>query len=105
MPTEARIVLKNGREKSVRHRHPWIFSGAIERVEGEPGMGETVEVIGHDKAFLARAAYCPSSQIRARIWSFDEREAIDAAFLERRLEASIRRRNAARPGSDSMRLV
>ena len=99
------IFLKPGREKSLRHRHPWVFSGAIERVEGEPGMGETVTVAAHDGAFLARAAYCPSSQIRARVWSFDPAEAIDAAFLERRIARSIERRARLRAGSDAVRLV
>ncbi len=100
-----RIVIKAGREKSLRHRHPWIFSGAIERIEGEPAMGETVEVIAQDGAFLARAAYCPESQIRARVWSFDPAEAIDTAFLERRLQAAIDRRSTLAPGSNGMRLV
>jgi 23S rRNA (cytosine1962-C5)-methyltransferase len=100
-----RIVLKPGREKSLRHRHPWVFSGAIERVEGEAGLGETVEVLAHDQAFLARAAYCPSSQIRARVWSFERDEAIDAAFIDRRLASSIARRASLRPGADAMRLV
>ena len=100
-----RLILKPGREKSLRHRHPWIFSGAIERVDGEPGMGETVEVLARDGAFLARAAYCPSSQIRARVWSFDAAETIDAAFIRRRLEAAIARRSIVRPGSSGLRLV
>lgn len=99
------LVLKPGREKSLRHRHPWIFSGAIERVEGEPGMGETVKVLAHDKSFLAHAAYCPQSQIRARAWSFDPADTIDAAFLERRLAAAVARRATVRPGTDAMRLV
>ena len=105
MSTELRLILKPGREKSLRHRHPWVFSGAIERVDGEPGMGETVQVLARDGAFLARAAYCPSSQIRARVWSFDAAESIDAAFIRRRLEAAIARRAIVRPGSDGMRLV
>ena len=50
------IVLKPGREKSLAHRHPWIFSGAIDRVEGAPGPGDTVSVRAHDGAFLALAA-------------------------------------------------
>jgi len=87
-----RIVLKPGREKSLRHRHPWIFSGAIARVEGEPGSGETVAVHAADGAFLARAAYSPASQIRARVWTFDEGEAVEAAFLRRRLAAAVGRR-------------
>ena len=105
MDSEPRLVLKPGREKSLRHRHPWIFSGAIERVEGEPGLGETVIVAAHDGTFLARAAYNAQSQIRARAWTFDERERVDAAFLRSRLAASIARRSIVPPGSDAMRLV
>ena len=100
-----RLVLKAGREKSLRHRHPWVFSGAVERVEGDPGVGETVAIVARDGAFLAWAAYCPQSQIRARVWSFDASETIDAAFMRRRLETAIARRAAMREGSDAMRLV
>ena len=105
MTPESRIVLKPGREKSLRHRHPWVFSGAVERVEGEPAKGDTVVVNAKDGAFLARAAYCPDSQIRARVWSMDPAEAIDEAFLERRLVASIARRKLLRAGSNGMRIV
>jgi len=100
-----RIVLKPGREKSLRHRHPWIFSGAIERVEGEPEMGETVDVVAHDSTFLARAAYCAASQIRARVWSFEAEDAIDEAFLRQRLQQSIARRKRLMGEGDAMRLV
>jgi 23S rRNA (cytosine1962-C5)-methyltransferase len=100
-----RLVLKPGREKSLRHRHPWVFSGAVETVEGEPASGSTVNVVARDGAFLAHAAYCPDSQIRARVWSFDVNDEIDAAFLERRLQAAIARRAASGRGSDAMRLV
>jgi 23S rRNA (cytosine1962-C5)-methyltransferase len=99
-----RVVLKPGRDKSLRHRHPWIFSGAIARVEGEPGMGETVSVHAADGAFLAWAGYGPSSQIRARVWSFDPADTIDEAFFERRIAAAIARRKGLE-GSDGMRLV
>jgi 23S rRNA (cytosine1962-C5)-methyltransferase len=100
----ARVVLKPGRDKSVRHRHPWIFSGAIARVEGDPGSGETVQIVAHDGAFLAWAGYAPSSQIRARVWSFDANDTIDEAFLERRIAHAIARRKGLE-GSDGMRLV
>jgi 23S rRNA (cytosine1962-C5)-methyltransferase len=103
--TEPRIVLKPAREKSLRHRHPWVFSGAIEHVEGEPAKGDTVVVAAKDGAFLARAAYCPDSQIRARVWSFDPGEAIDEAFLRARLQAAIARRRVVREGSNAMRIV
>jgi 23S rRNA (cytosine1962-C5)-methyltransferase len=104
-PESSRLVLKPGRDKSLRHRHPWVFSGAVERVEGAPGLGETVAVTGHDGAFLAWAAYCPQSQIRARVWSFDAKDVVDEAFLRARLEASIARRGAMSAGSDAARLV
>ena len=104
-PEAPRLVLKPGREKSLRHRHPWVFSGAIERVEGDPGSGATVSVVARDGAFLAKAAYCPDSQIRARVWSFEAKDEIDEAFLTRRLKESIDRRAALRHGSDAMRLV
>ena len=99
-----RVVLKPGREKSLRHRHPWVFSGAIETVEGDPESGATVSVVARDGAFLAWAAYSPSSQIRARAWSFDAGDTIDADFVRRRLAESIARRAPVR-GSDAMRLV
>ena len=105
MNSEARLVLKPGREKSLRHRHPWIFSGAVDRVEGEAQAGDTVSVVARDGAFLARAAYNPQSQIRARAWSFDAAQAIDEAFLRARLRSAIERRAIVRPGSDAMRLV
>ena len=82
-------MLKPGREKSLKHRHPWIFSGAIDRVDGEPGGGDTVDVQAADGAFLARAAYSPASQIRARVWTFDPNEAVDAAFIGRAIDRAV----------------
>jgi 23S rRNA (cytosine1962-C5)-methyltransferase len=88
------IKLKPGRERSVLKRHPWIFSGAIAKVIGQPDEGETVEVISHQGDWLARAAYSPHSQIRSRIWSWDRDEIIDADFFQRRLRKSIRARQS-----------
>ena len=104
-PPAARLVLKPGREKSLRHRHPWVFSGAVESVEGDPAKGDTVSVVAKDGAFLAWAAFCPDSQIRARAWSFDAKDQIGEAFLRERLRASIARRPAVAGGDDAMRLV
>lgn len=82
------VTLKAGRDKSLRERHPWIYSGAIERVDGEPGSGDTVEVLAHDGTALAVAAWSPASQIRARVWSFAPC-AIDAAFFADRVHAAV----------------
>jgi len=83
------LILKSGREKSLFRRHPWVFSGAIGKVHDAPGAGETVAVRAADGTFLAWAAYSPKSQIRARVWSWDENDTIDEAFLFDRLRRSI----------------
>jgi 23S rRNA (cytosine1962-C5)-methyltransferase len=101
------IHLKKGREKSLKRRHPWIFSGAVERISGQPAAGETVEVRDASGKPLALAAYSPSSQIRARVWSFELAEAIDEAFFRKRLQRSISMRGQlpAAKHSNAMRLV
>jgi 23S rRNA (cytosine1962-C5)-methyltransferase len=103
----AAIVLKHGREKSLRRRHPWIFSGAIERVLGKPAAGETVEVRSGAAALLALAAYSPDSQIRARVWSFDPAAQIGAGFLRERIERALALREAlpAARHTNALRLV
>ena len=87
--TLPRLRLQPGREKSLRHRHPWIFSGAIDAVEGNPAPGDTVAVIAADSTRLASAAFSPSSQIRARVWTFDARVPIDDAFFRQRIERAV----------------
>jgi len=84
----ASLVLKPGRDKSLRARHPWIFSGAVARVEGAPASGDTVVVRAHDGEALALAAYSPSSQIRARVWTYDCAAGIDATFFDARVRAA-----------------
>lgn len=79
------VYLQPGREKSLKRKHPWIFSKAIKKVKGKPALGDTVKIYSNEGKFLATAAYSPDSQIRARIWSFDESESIDKDFFLRRL--------------------
>lgn len=83
-----KIVLNHGREKSLLRRHPWIFSGAVERIEGAPGPGETVMVTDRSGKFLAWAGYSPASQITGKVWSFDEKEKIDQEFFRKRIKAA-----------------
>lgn len=88
-------------------RHPWIFSGAIERVEGSPAIGSSVEVRASNREMLGWAAYSPSSNIRARMWTWDPNEPVDSSLIYRRLEQSIAFRRAliAPPETDAVRLV
>ncbi len=91
-PVNAAVRLLPGKQRSLLRRHPWIFSGAIGEVEGEPSTGETVEVFSAAGTWLARGAYSPESQIRVRVWTWEEEEAVDASFFSRRLAASVHRR-------------
>jgi 23S rRNA (cytosine1962-C5)-methyltransferase len=101
------VWLKPGREKSLRRRHPWVFSGAIERVDGQAQPGATVDIVGSSGDFFGRGAYSPSSQIRARVWTFEKGEAIDAAFFRRRLARAVesRRRLGLLDAHSACRLV
>jgi 23S rRNA (cytosine1962-C5)-methyltransferase len=87
-----RVTLRAGREKSLRLRHPWVFSGAIANVAGSPRAGETVALHASNGEFLASAAWSPESNIRARVWSFDPKDVIDAGFLRSRIERAVRAR-------------
>ena len=97
------IRLREGRERSLLRRHPWIFDSAVLRGGGDPG--ETVRVEGHDGRFLAWAAFSPASKIRARAWSFEEGDRIDAAFLRQRLGQALILRQRLKEPSEGMRLV
>jgi 23S rRNA (cytosine1962-C5)-methyltransferase len=100
-----KLIINAGRERSLERRHPWVFASAVGRVEGDLKPGETVDLVTGRGHFLARAAYSPQSQIRARIWTWDQAEAVDAAFLRRRLERALAARKALPIESSAMRIV
>lgn len=97
------IQLREGKERSLLRRHPWVFQGSV--AKGKADAGETVRVEGSDGRFLAWAAYSPNSMIRVRAWSFDEAERIDAAFFERRIERALALRRRLPIESDGVRLI
>lgn len=103
----AQIILVKGREKSLLRQHPWIFSGAIARVEGSPESGETVDVLDHKGQWLARAAWSPSSQISARVWTFNQQQNIDCDFFINQLRQAetLRQYLQQRDDLDSYRLI
>ena len=97
------IRLKAGKERSLQRQHPWVFESAI--AKGSADAGETVRVESHEGEFLAWASFSPTSRIRARVWSFDEAQRIDAAFIEGLLHQSVQARNLFDIQSNGMRLV
>ena len=99
-----KLILKPGREKSLKRRHPWVFSGAVSKLTGNPQSGDTIEVHSSDGEFLAMAACNPQSNIVARVWDWKQR-AIDAAFFHERVERAVALRAHLLPTSDTVRLV
>ena len=88
------LILNAGKERSLFRRHPWIFAGSVAHLVGRARPGDTVDVLAADSRPLARAAWSPHSQIRARVWSFDAEEIIDDAFFRRCVDAAVARRRA-----------
>jgi 23S rRNA (cytosine1962-C5)-methyltransferase len=103
----ARLVVQAGREKSLLRRHPWVFSGAIERIDGNPESGDTVQICDAQGGFLAHAAYNAHSQITARIWSWNAGEKIDADFFHGKISNALAARKALNIAqhSNGMRLI
>jgi len=100
------VILKPGREKSLLRRHPWIFSGAIQHADENIASGSTVNLLSSDKHFLARASYSPTSQIRARVWTFND-EPVDKEFFRRKIRTALEMRSASygTTSSNAQRLI
>jgi len=97
------IRLREGKERSLLRRHPWVFQGSV--AKGGADSGETVRVDDAAGRFLAWGAYSPDSNIRVRAWSFDEAERIDRAFFERRITRAVALRARLPVASTGVRLV
>ncbi|WP_143869659.1 class I SAM-dependent rRNA methyltransferase [Catenovulum sediminis] len=102
---QAYITLEAGREKSLLRKHPWIFSRAIKQVSGTPNLGDTVDVFSAKGVWLARAAYSPKSQIRARVWTFEQSESIDLHFFQKKLSDALQARQSLINNSSAFRLI
>ena len=83
------VILKKDRDKSVNNRHPWLFSGAINRLEGDPVSGDIVDVWNSRARFVARGIYNEKSQIRVRLLTWNPNDPIDDAFWQRRISRAI----------------
>jgi len=88
-----KVTLKHRREKAILRRHPWIFSGAVENVTGNPDPGDVVDVHAEDGRWLARGAYSPKSQIRIRVWTWNQEQEVDADFIQERIVRSVAARD------------
>ncbi|MBI3461920.1 MAG: class I SAM-dependent rRNA methyltransferase, partial [Planctomycetes bacterium] len=85
----ARVLLKPRRARPFFGRHPWVFAGAIGRVEGEPADGAEADLYSHEGQFIARGLFNSHSTIRLRLYSWEADQPLDAAFWQGRLEAAL----------------
>ncbi|MBI3862084.1 MAG: class I SAM-dependent rRNA methyltransferase [Planctomycetia bacterium] len=92
MESLSRVVLKPRRAQPFFARHPWVFSGAVARVEGEPAPGAEVALVTEHGEFVALGLYNPASNILVRLYSWDAQAPLDEAFWSRRLDEAIRLR-------------
>jgi 23S rRNA (cytosine1962-C5)-methyltransferase len=99
-----RLVLKPGRDESLRRRHPWVFSGAVASGSGD-GSDGVAEIVSARGEPLGIGAYSPRSQIVARIWSFDGRRPGPDLFRERFAAAHRLRKEILPPETTGYRAV
>jgi 23S rRNA (cytosine1962-C5)-methyltransferase len=99
------IVLKPGKEKALRRRHPWVYATAVSQLLGDPPAGATVSVRAADGSWLAWASYSPSSAIRARAWSFDPDDRIDGHWMRARVREAVAARSDLAAATTALRLV
>ncbi len=100
-------MLNPAREKSLLRRHPWVFSKAVNKVIGKPLSGETVDIYDSKGNWIAKGAYSPDSQIRIRIWTFNNSEAVDDEFFRQRIinAAQLRGKPIKDGGLTGFRLI
>jgi 23S rRNA (cytosine1962-C5)-methyltransferase len=87
-----RVVLKPRRARPFYGRHPWVFAGAVQAVDGTPADGDVVDLVSHGGNFVARGIYNSRSKIRVRLYSWSADIPLDRDFFRARLEAALRLR-------------
>ncbi|MGH8595352.1 MAG: class I SAM-dependent rRNA methyltransferase [Gammaproteobacteria bacterium] len=105
MALTARAILKSGREKALLRRHPWVFSGAIAKLDGKPQTGASLRIEAQDGRFLGWGVYSAKSQISIRVWSFREEAPIDAHLITGKIATALKRRAALFREHAALRLI
>ncbi len=85
----ARVRLKGRRALPFFNRHPWVFAGAIQNIEGDPAAGDEVALVSDRGEFIARGLFNPDSNIVVRLYSWNAEENLDEAFWSKKLDEAI----------------
>ncbi|MBS1504321.1 MAG: class I SAM-dependent rRNA methyltransferase, partial [Bacteroidetes bacterium] len=88
------VLLKKGKEKAVLQRHPWVFSGAIERVKGKPANGDIVRLLNDKGEFMAYGFYNGRSRVALRLLEWDEQVPVDEGWLRRKIAVAVTGRSS-----------
>jgi 23S rRNA (cytosine1962-C5)-methyltransferase len=100
------IILKKGKEKAVLQRHPWVFSGALEKIEGKPENGDLVKVLEHDKTFLAYGYFNDASRVAIRLLSWEEDNIPDENWWRKRVQDAVEaRKTLLNKNTNACRLI
>ena len=83
------VVLKKGKEKAVLHRHPWVFSGAIEKVKGKPANGDIIRLLSSQETFLAYGFYNSQSRVAIRLLEWDDAVVVDEAWYRQKVQTAV----------------
>ncbi len=100
------VILKKGKEKAVLQRHPWLFSGAIERVKGKPANGDVVKLLNDRGDFMAYGFYNGQSRVALRLLDWNEETEINEDWLRKKVRLAVSSRsNLLTPATNTYRLI
>lgn len=100
------VVLKKDKEKAVNQRHPWVFSGAIDRVKGKPANGDIVRLINHKGDFMAYGFYNDQSRVALRLLEWDENTEVNDDWFKQKVAIAVNARaNILNEDTDTCRLI
>jgi len=87
------IILKKGKEKAVLHRHPWVFSGAVEQVKGKPANGDIVRLLDAKSSFMAYGFYNSQSRVALRLLEWDESVEVNEQWFKDKVAVAVSSRS------------
>jgi 23S rRNA (cytosine1962-C5)-methyltransferase len=87
------VVLKKGKEKAVLHRHPWVFSGAVERVTGKPANGDIVRLLDARGSFMAYGFYNDQSRVALRLLEWNEGIEVNEQWFRNKVAVAVASRS------------
>ncbi|HEX8019937.1 class I SAM-dependent rRNA methyltransferase [Mucilaginibacter sp.] len=100
------VILKKGKEKAVLQRHPWVFSGAIEKVKGKPANGDVVQLLNAQGEFMAYGFYNDQSRVTLRLLEWNKDVQVDEAWFREKVATAVKSRDSIlATGTNTCRLI